>query len=199
MLDGDGDQLRMAYSLLSCLPGTPSFFFGEEIGMCENLDIDGRMAVRTPMQRDDGPNAGFSTVNDPSRFVRPLVHGEYDGQNGVTVAAQRDDPASLLPSVTLLASRYRDCPGLARGTVDVLDVETAAVLALRARRERGTVLAVHNLSATDVDVVLGLDGEPGPRTISDLLGTDGRYDLTDGVLSLHLSRYDTRWYRIGGR
>lgn len=101
--------------------------------------------------------------------------------------------------MALLASRYRDCPEQAWGTVDVLAVEPAAVLALRARWERGTVLVVHNLSATDVDDVLGLDGESGTRTISDLLGTDGRYDLTDTVLSLHLSRYDTRWYRIGGR
>jgi trehalose synthase len=199
MLDGDGDRLRMAYSLLFSLPGTPSVFYGEEIGMGENLDIDGRMAVRTPMQWDDGPNAGFSTVDDPSRLVRPLVRGEYDAQNGVTVAAQRDDPASLLSWVTLLARRYRDCPELAWGTVDVLDVEPAAVLALRARWEGGTVLAVHNLSATDVDVDLGSDDNPGTRTISDLLGTDGRYDVTDRVLSLHLSRYDTRWYRIGGR
>ena len=62
MLGGDPQRIRMAYSLLFSLPGTPVLFYGEEIGMGENLAAEGRMAVRTPMQWSDEPGAGFSTA-----------------------------------------------------------------------------------------------------------------------------------------
>ena len=60
MLDGDEQRIRMVYSLLFSLPGTPVLFYGEEIGMGENLEIEGRLSVRSPMQWTDEPNAGFS-------------------------------------------------------------------------------------------------------------------------------------------
>ena len=74
MLDGDPRRLRMVYSLLFSLPGTPVLFYGEEIGMGENLDIAGRLAVRTPMQWTDGRNGGFSDAA-PSRLRRPADRG----------------------------------------------------------------------------------------------------------------------------
>jgi glycosidase len=68
------DRIRLVYSLLFSLPGTPVLFYGEEIGMGENLDIDGRLSVRTPMQWTDGRNAGFSDAR-PSRLRRPIPEG----------------------------------------------------------------------------------------------------------------------------
>ncbi|PRC53344.1 trehalose synthase, partial [Mycobacterium sp. ITM-2017-0098] len=62
MLGGDERRMRMVYSLAFSLPGTPVLFYGEEIGMAENLDVAGRFAVRTPMQWTDGVNGGFSTA-----------------------------------------------------------------------------------------------------------------------------------------
>ena len=72
MLDGHPQRIRMAYSLLLSLPGTPVLFYGEEIGMGENLDAAGRMAVRTPMQWSDEPGAGFSTA-ESERFPSPVT------------------------------------------------------------------------------------------------------------------------------
>ena len=74
MLDGDPRRLRMVYSLLFSLPGTPVLFYGEEIGMGENLEVDGRLAVRTPMQWTDGPNGGFSTA-PPRRLTSNFING----------------------------------------------------------------------------------------------------------------------------
>lgn len=62
MLDGDPRRIRMVYSLLFSLPGTPVLYYGEEIGMGEDLEADGRMAVRTPMQWTGEENGGFSTA-----------------------------------------------------------------------------------------------------------------------------------------
>jgi trehalose synthase len=76
MLQGDPRRIKMAYSLLFSLPGTPVLFYGEEIGMAENLDIEGRMAVRTPMQWSAERNGGFSTAAT-SRVRRPVVTGPF--------------------------------------------------------------------------------------------------------------------------
>ena len=76
MLDGDGQWLRMAYSLMFSMPGAPTLFYGEEIGMSENLEIEGRLAVRTPMQWTSGPAAGFTTA-PPDAACRPFPDGEY--------------------------------------------------------------------------------------------------------------------------
>ena len=79
MLGGDERRIRLVYSLLFSLPGTPTLFYGEEIGMGENLDVEGRLAVRTPMQWDDGPNGGFSTRAEapahPAAAERPVRAG----------------------------------------------------------------------------------------------------------------------------
>ena len=72
MVGGDGRRVRLAYSLMMSLPGTPTLFYGEEIGMGENLDLEGRMAVRTPMQWQAGEMGGFSTANNADALCRPF-------------------------------------------------------------------------------------------------------------------------------
>jgi trehalose synthase len=196
MLD-DPDRVRMAYSLMFSLPGTPTLFYGEEIGMGENLDVPGRMSVRTPMQWDGSPTAGFSPVDDPARLVRPTTGGPFSPQAGVNVAEQRNDAASLLAWVQLLAHRYRDCPELAWGEVVVLDPPAASVLALRADWEDGTVVVAHNLADDAVDLDLPLPNEPPGTVAVDLLGAQ-RQEPLDGEdrLTFSLKAYGTRWYRI---
>ena len=75
MLDGDQDRLRLVLVLLFSLPGTPVIFYGDEIGMGENLGAEGRLAVRTPMQWTPGRNGGFSTA-PAADLVSPLVRGD---------------------------------------------------------------------------------------------------------------------------
>ena len=132
MLDGDQRAIRMAYSLAFSLPGTPVLFYGEEIGMAENLAIEGRYAVRPPMQwADDG---GFTEADEGRR---PMVEGEW-GPQRVNVAAQRRDPGSLLNWFERLIRRRRECPELGFGALTVLDtVDTRPRPPLRlGRRDR---------------------------------------------------------------
>ena len=75
MLDGDQARIRMVYSLAFALPGAPVLFYGEEIGMAENLAIPGRQSVRSPMQWSNEENGGFSTAA-PERLRRPVVEGK---------------------------------------------------------------------------------------------------------------------------
>jgi maltose alpha-D-glucosyltransferase/alpha-amylase len=194
MLGNDPARLRMVYSLLFSLPGTPVLFYGEEIGMGENLEAADRQAVRTPMQWSADPDGGFSTA-DPSRLPAPMVEGEFGPQN-VNVAAQRRDPDSLFNWMKLLIVRYRECPELSWGTCTVLDTGVPSVFAHRSDYEGGTIVAVHNFAPEPAEVELAVAGSGvGVRAV-DLLA-DGTADVRDdGVLSLDLAPYGCRWLRI---
>ena len=109
MLGGDERRMRMAYSLAFSLPGTPVLFYGEEIGMAENLDIPGRFAVRTPMQWTGGANGGFSKASK-RRLSRPLPDGLY-GPDRVNAADQRRDHDSFWWFMRNLIYTYRSAAG----------------------------------------------------------------------------------------
>ena len=194
MLDGDPRRLRMVYSLLFSLPGTPVLFYGEEIGMGENLAAEGRHAVRTPMQWSAERNGGFSTAA-PSRLPNPVVEGGF-GPEFVNVEAQRRDPDSLLAFMTKLVRRYRECPELGWGEFAVLDQPHRQVLAHTCTLDDACLLAVHNLAGEPVTVPLRLaDLPPGTRLV-DLLD-DGSADVGDrGDVELALPAYGYRWLRV---
>ena len=195
MLDGHQHWIRLAYSLLFTLPGTPVLFYGEEIGMGENLAIEGRLSVRTPMQWDDGPTAGFSTAK-PSKLRRPLVEGEY-GPMAVTVKEQRGQAESLLSWMQRAIRRRKETPEFGWGQLAVLDSDEPSVLAHSCRWGESTVLAIHNFS-------------PEPKVVEVTLGHDAGYELPlddlleegttvvpeDEVVELKLEGYGHRWFRV---
>jgi trehalose synthase len=196
MLDGDVDRLQMAYSLLFSLPGTPVLFYGEEIGMGENLAVEGRSSVRTPMQWSDEDGAGFSTA-PPERFPAPPTDGEY-GPLAVNVADQRRDPHSLLNWFERLIRRRRETPELGVGTWRTIATDVDAVLVHRCDWEGATTVAVHNFSPDPCRVTFPLedvDDLPAPVALQDLL--DGAVEELDGrQVTLQLDRYGYRWLRI---
>ena len=169
MLGGDERRIRLVYSLMFSLPGTPTLFYGEEIGMGENLDVEGRLAVRTPMQWDDGPNGGFSTA-PKRRLTRPQPTGLF-GPDQVNAAAQRQDPDSLWSFVRLLIRRYRQMPQIGWSDLEVLDHDVPAVLAHVCRCDEWSLLAVHNLGADDAIVALDLGPVPEGSVLRDVLGS----------------------------
>ncbi len=196
MLGGDPRRLRMVYSLLFSLPGTPVLFYGEEIGMGENLDVEGRLAVRTPMQWSDGKNGGFSEAA-PSRLPSTVVEGGF-GPEFVNVADQRRDPDSLLGFVSLLARRYRECPELGWADFTVLDQPHTDVLAHRCTWGDGSMVAVHNLGSEPRTVQLTLDGCADAHRLVDLL-CDGTTSLdARGSAEVQIDGYGYRWLRVVG-
>ena len=199
MLDGDQRRIRLVYSLLFSLPGTPVLFYGEEIGMGENLDIDGRLSVRTPMQWTDGRNAGFSDA-PPSRLRRPIPEGRF-GPLAVNAADQERDPDSLLNWTMRLARRRRETPEFGWGDWSLIDTGDHAVLAHRCTWEGSTVVAVHNLSAEPRELELPLrdGGADDELTVRDLLDQDGPLQPLDGRrLAMKLEGYGYRWLRLKG-
>ena len=195
MFGGDGRRIRMAYSLMFSLPGTPVLFYGEEIGMAENLTIDGRASVRSPMQWSDDRNGGFSTAR-PSRLRRPVVEGQF-GPLAVNVAAQRRDGDSLLNWMERLIRRRRETPELAWGDWRVLTTDVAAVFAHRCDWDGGTVVAVHNLAAEPCEVRVDLDAVDDGARLDDLLDERPAFETLDGkTVELTLEGYGYRWFRL---
>ena len=195
MVGGDGRRVRLAYSLMMSLPGTPTLFYGEEIGMGENLAAEGRMAVRTPMQWTSGANGGFSRAA-ARRLPGPVTEGGFAPAH-VNVADQRRDPDSLLNFVQLLIRRYRESPELGwAATPDVLDQPHAAVLAHRSTWGDGSTITLHNLGAEPVVVPLRFDDCDDTVRLVDLL-RDGTATITaDGRTEVALEGYGYRWLRV---
>jgi trehalose synthase len=195
MLDGDPRRLRMVYSLLFSLPGTPVLFYGEEIGMGENLSIDGRLAVRTPMQWTADRNGGFSRAK-PSRLRRPVVEGPF-GPEHVNVADQRRDGESLQAFIKLLIKRYRESPELGWADFKVLEQPHRNVLAHECAHDERRLVLLHNLAPTSCTVPLTLDGCTGSDTLADLLHEGTDYALDDrGRTEVELEGYGHRWLRL---
>ncbi len=183
MVGGDPDRLRLAYSLAFSLPGTPVLFYGEEIGMQENLEIEGRFSVRSPMQWSAERHRGFTTGEEP---CRPLAPGDAE------VAAQRRDPGSLLNWMERLMRRRRECPELGWGRVTLLDSGDPAVLAHRADWDGSAILAVHSLVEEPRTVRLPV----GEVEAAVDLFFDAELEPRDGAVEVELGRYGHRWFRL---
>jgi len=194
MLDGDLRRIKMVYSLLFALPGTPVLFYGEEIGMGENLAAGDRLAVRTPMQWSSDTNGGFSTA-PADQLPGQLPEGAY-GPKFVNVTDQQRDPDSLLNFIRTLATTYRSCPELGWGEFTILEQPHQAVLAHRTTWDDGSVVALHNAAAEPVTVPLTLDGlEPG-TVLLDLLADGSAQPNEQGQVELDLGAYGYRWLRV---
>jgi trehalose synthase len=194
MLDGDPRRIRMVYSLLFSLPGTPVLFYGEEIGMGEDLDAEGRLAVRTPMQWTPGTNGGFSAA-DARELPGPVVDGGF-APEFVNVADQRRDPDSLLSFMKLLIRRYRESPELGWGTFTVLEQPHPGVLAHLCTWDDGALVAVHNLGAEPRTVPFSLPACDESHLLVDLLESGQVPVGADGAVELTLDGYGYRWLRV---
>jgi maltose alpha-D-glucosyltransferase/alpha-amylase len=195
MLRGDRRRLEMAYSLLLTLPGAPVLFYGDEIGMGDDLSQRERWAVRTPMQWSATPNAGFSTAA-AERLVRPVIsRGRYSYRK-VNVEAQQADPDSLLHWMKRAIRARKTNPVLDWGEYRWVETGHPALAAHRCDWEGDSVVAVHNLSSRRAAGILRLeDGEAAESR--DLLspGTTPGAVARDG--SITLDAYGYRWLGIG--
>jgi len=190
LLDNDPRKLRLANSLLFSLPGAPIIYYGDEIGMGDNIWLSDRNGVRTPMQWDpDLPNAGFSDA--PSdRLYAPVIDDDTYNPAKVNVRDQMVDPSSLWHFLRRLIDLRKRLPVLADGSLEWLPARSTAVAAYLRRDERQTVLAVHNLSDAPQDVELQLPSMP--ESLQDLIsGQD--CTLQNGRLSMRLDPFQTVW------
>ena len=192
MLGGVQQWLRMAYSLMFAMPGTPTLFYGEEIGMGENLAIDGRLAVRTPMQWTSGPAAGFTTA-PAEAAARPFPAGEF-GPEAVNVAAQRTDPESLLNWFERLIRLRKSAPEIGWGEYRVLDAGDDAVLVMQHAWGDRRAITVHNLASRAAKISMPLDVESA--TLRDRFGSSSPVPVRDGTASVKVPAHGYFWFGV---
>jgi trehalose synthase len=183
MLNHDEDRIRLVYALMFSLPGTPTLFYGEEIGMSENLDINGRLSVRSPMQWSAGPHAGFSPAPEGAGLCRPLPNDQP-----TNVSDQRRDHESLLNWMERLIRQRKECPEFGWGEVEVL-TSKGPILAHRCDWNGRTVVAAHNLSDSTASIQL-----PKEDHWSNLIDLHGSEDCRPGD-EIRLGPYGYRWLR----
>lgn len=193
LLGGDGPRLRMALSLLLSLPGSPLVLYGDEIGLGDNLDLDGRLAVRVPMQWTHRTNAGFSTAPADQLFRPVRTEGPYGCQH-VNVADQLRDATSLLSWTKHVIHTRRQCPELGWGAIEVLDVGDDRVLAVLASWLGGRVVALHNLSDESCEVDLSSADASGD--VLDLCSSDDMRQVETLDEPITLEPYGVRWLRL---
>ena len=143
LLDNDARRVALAYAILFTLPGTPIIYYGDEIGMGDDLDLPDRNGLRTPMQWDDSSNAGF-TDGEP---CIPLVQGEL-GPARLNVASQLTHAESLLNSLRRMISVRREHPEVSLGTLEWIDAGNPSIAAYVRSFEGRSLLVLANLSST---------------------------------------------------
>jgi maltose alpha-D-glucosyltransferase / alpha-amylase len=197
LLGGDERRIRLTYSLLWTLPGTPVLRYGEEIGMGDDLSLPGRESVRTVMQWSDEANGGFSTAKK-NRLVRPVICGGEYGYQRLNVERQQRDPNSLLNWMEKAIRTRKDCPEFGCGEWSVVDTADAAVFAHCARWQGGLAVAVHNLSDEPREVSLALNDLEDGHAV-DLLGDRAYEPLGGRSRRMKMEGYGYRWFRVSSK
>jgi len=155
LVDNNRRRIELLNSLLLSFPGTPILYYGDEIGMGDNIYLGDRNGVRTPMQWNADRNAGFSTAT-PARLYSPVIMDPVWGYEAINVEAQQSDPSSLLSWMRNMIALRKLFTVFGRGGIEFLDPSNRKVLAYLRQYDSEQILCVANLSrfAQPVDLDL---------------------------------------------
>ncbi|MDQ2652920.1 MAG: hypothetical protein M3Z20_07730 [Chloroflexota bacterium] len=171
-------------------------YYGEEIGMGEQMSLPGRLVVRAPMQWAAYDNGGFSHAS-PKCFVRPMVSDGPFGFEHSNVASQRADPGSLLNWMAELIRTRRESSEIGAGPCRILDTGDEAVLGIRHGGDDSAIITLNNLSDRRTTITLDL-AEREMMTATDLFGSRKYAPIDAENRSFRLEGYGYRWLRLGG-
>ena len=153
--------------MLMSLPGTPIIYYGDEIGMGDNIYLGDRNGVRTPMQWDGGWNGGFSAA-DPESLYSPLMLNPVYGYQAVNVQSQKRFDHSLLSWMKRIIEVRKSTPVFGRGSIEFLYPANHRVLAYVRQLDKETILVVNNLSSSAQAVELDLQPLQGQYSDRDV-------------------------------
>ncbi|HXM42178.1 MAG TPA: maltose alpha-D-glucosyltransferase, partial [Bryobacteraceae bacterium] len=194
LMDNNRHRIELLNSLLFSFPGTPVLYYGDEIGMGDNIYLGDRNGVRTPMQWNADRNAGFSRAT-PAKLYSPVIMDPVWGYEAVNAEAQQGDPSSLLSWMRNMIALRKLFSVFGRGTLEFLNPSNRKVLAYLRRYEDQQVLCVANLSrfAQPVDLELPeLDG----ATPVEMLGYVDFPPIGKQPYRLTLSPYGFLWLEL---
>ena len=194
LMEGDRRRVQLMSGLLMSLPGSPIMYYGDEIGMGDNVYLGDRNSVRTPMQWSGGMNAGFSNA-DPERLWLPLVSNALYGYQAVNVDSQQRNPTSLLNWMRRLIEVRRSMRVFGRGTLEFLKPANHRVLAFTRTFGRERVLVVCNLAGTAQVAELDLSSLSGAIPI-EMFGGSIFPRIGTQPYPMMVGPYDFYWFRL---
>jgi maltose alpha-D-glucosyltransferase/alpha-amylase len=197
LLRNDRDRIELANSLLFTLQGAPVIYYGDEIGMGENIWLEDRDGVRTPMQWSSARSAGFSNA-EPISLYSPVVDDATFGYQHLNVNAQQRDPGSLLHRIREMIRVRKGQPALRRGDSHFVDTPSRAILAYVRVLGDDAVLVANNLSSNQETAELDVEQFAGARPL-DLFTGERHAVLSGSPLHLELGRYEFRWLLLESR
>jgi maltose alpha-D-glucosyltransferase/alpha-amylase len=194
MMENDRRRIELLNGLLMSMPGTPIVYYGDEIGMGDNIYLGDRNGVRTPMQWNGGTNAGFSFA-DPERLYSPLISNSVYGYQVVNVDSQRRFSHSLLSWMKALIKTRNSYRVFSRGTMEFLRPSNHRVLAYIRELGNEKILVVNNLSSSAQAVELDVQRYKGYIPI-EMFGRNLFPRFADLPYLLTLGPYQFYWFRL---
>ncbi|MBL8473196.1 MAG: maltose alpha-D-glucosyltransferase [Rhodocyclaceae bacterium] len=194
LMDNDPDKIKLMNALLMSMPGTPILYYGDEIGMGDNIYLGDRDAVRTPMQWTPERNAGFSQA-DPQRLYLPPIMDTVYGYSSVNVEAQSRDPSSLLNWTRRLLAVRKGHLAFGRGSIEFLRPGNRKILAYLREYADEALLCVANLSRSAQPVELDLARFKG-RTPVEMLGRTSFPPIGELPYLVTLPGHGFFWFRL---
>ncbi|RIK99858.1 MAG: maltose alpha-D-glucosyltransferase [Proteobacteria bacterium] len=197
LMDNDRRKIELMNSLLLSLPGTPIIYYGDEIGMGDNIYLGDRNGVRTPMQWSSDRNGGFSRA-DPARLYAPMIMDPVYGYEAVNVEAQARSLSSLLNATKRLIAVRKSAPAFGRGTMTFVRPTNRTVIAYVRQHRDQIILCVANLSrsaqATELDLSPWKERVP-----LEMLGRTRFPPIGDLPYMITLGPYGFYWFELQER
>jgi len=194
LVDNNRRRIELLNSLLLSFPGTPILYYGDELGMGDNIYLGDRNGVRTPMQWNADRNAGFSTAT-PARLYSPVIMDPVWGYEAVNVEAQQGDPSSLLNWMRNMIALRKLFPVFGRGSMKFFDPANRKVLAYLRQYQDQRVLCVANLSRFAQPVDLDLSEAEGTIPV-EMLGYVEFPVVGREPYRLTLAPYSFLWFEL---
>lgn len=194
LLERDRRRIELMNSLLFSMPGTPVMYYGDELGMGDNIHLGDRDGVRTPMQWTPDRNGGFSRA-DPERLSLPVLMGPLYGYEAVNVEAQQRDPHSLLNWTRRMLAKRQQTHAFGRGSLRFLFPGNRKILAYLREYDGVVLLCVANLSNASQPVELDLALMAG-RVPVELLGGTPFPTIGELPYLLTLPPYGFYWFEL---
>jgi len=194
LLDNDRRRIELMHGILMSLPGTPNIYYGDEIGMGDNIKLGDRNGVRTPMQWSGGWNGGFSAA-EPEKLYAPLIQDPVYGYPAVNVVSQKKTEHSLLNWIARIIAVRKTTSVFGAGSIEFLYPANHRILAYVRHLENETILVVNNLSNAAQAVELDLRRYKG-NILIEMFGKNIFPRVGDLPYLLTLGPYQFYWFRL---
>jgi len=194
LLDNDHRKILLANALLYSLPGTPIIYYGDEIGMGDNIWLPDRNGVRTPMQWNDRENAGFSKASKDALFAPVIDEGAYTYKK-INVASAIQNPDSLIFSMRHLIQVRRNHPVFSFGDYEFLLKDQKECLVLMRNREKNHILCAMNLTGRTQSICVDLSSYDG-KSLFDLIKKKTHAQIDSDPITITLKPYGYFWLEL---